>query len=152
MWRIWWTPNNASKWQMGFNLAFKGLSTTPWRFVRTGGVYPNIYNPQQWMSGQLHIIAIPLESPQYLLYEKICLCQSETLILSHPVHSYSVYTIKWFAYCVHNKWYRQCAQQLFFILIYFKSTSTMGMYKFKCCAFMCEIWVWKKICLCTNFW
>jgi hypothetical protein len=25
MWRIWWAPNNASKWQMKFNLAFKGL-------------------------------------------------------------------------------------------------------------------------------
>ena len=25
MWRIWWAPNNASKWQMGFNSAFKGL-------------------------------------------------------------------------------------------------------------------------------
>jgi len=24
-WRIWWAPNNTSKWQMGFNLAFKGL-------------------------------------------------------------------------------------------------------------------------------
>jgi hypothetical protein len=24
-WSIWWAPNNASKWQMGFNLAFKGL-------------------------------------------------------------------------------------------------------------------------------
>jgi len=24
-WRIWWAPNNASKWQMGFNVAFKGL-------------------------------------------------------------------------------------------------------------------------------
>jgi hypothetical protein len=24
-WRIWRAPNNASKWQMGFNLAFKGL-------------------------------------------------------------------------------------------------------------------------------
>jgi hypothetical protein len=22
-WIIWWTPNNASRWQMGFNLAFK---------------------------------------------------------------------------------------------------------------------------------
>jgi hypothetical protein len=26
MWRIWWTPNNASKWQMGFNSALKGLN------------------------------------------------------------------------------------------------------------------------------
>jgi hypothetical protein len=25
-WRIWWASNNASKWQMGFNSAFKGLS------------------------------------------------------------------------------------------------------------------------------
>ena len=25
-WRKWWTPNNASKWQMGFNSAFKGLT------------------------------------------------------------------------------------------------------------------------------
>ena len=24
-WKIWWAPNNASKWQMGFNLAFTGL-------------------------------------------------------------------------------------------------------------------------------
>ena len=26
MWRIWWAPNNASRWQRGFNLAFKGLT------------------------------------------------------------------------------------------------------------------------------
>jgi len=24
-WRIWWDPNNDSKWQIGFNWAFKGL-------------------------------------------------------------------------------------------------------------------------------
>jgi len=27
MWRIWWAPNNASKWQVGFNSAFKELAT-----------------------------------------------------------------------------------------------------------------------------
>jgi hypothetical protein len=26
MWKIWWAPNNASKWQMGFNSAFKWLT------------------------------------------------------------------------------------------------------------------------------
>jgi len=26
MWRIWWALNNASKWQMGFNSAFKELN------------------------------------------------------------------------------------------------------------------------------
>jgi len=25
-WRIWWAPNNASKWQMGFNSAFQKLN------------------------------------------------------------------------------------------------------------------------------
>ena len=27
-WRIWWASNDASRWQMGFNSAFKGLSPT----------------------------------------------------------------------------------------------------------------------------
>ena len=27
-WKIGWAPNNASKWQMGFNLAFKGLRSS----------------------------------------------------------------------------------------------------------------------------
>ena len=25
-WKIWWAPNNASRWQVGFNSAFKGLT------------------------------------------------------------------------------------------------------------------------------
>jgi hypothetical protein len=35
-WRIWWAPNNASKWQMGFNLAFEGLM---WVGVVTNACY-----------------------------------------------------------------------------------------------------------------
>ena len=27
-WKIWWAPNNVSRWQIGFNLAFKGLRWT----------------------------------------------------------------------------------------------------------------------------
>jgi hypothetical protein len=26
-WSIGWAPNNANRWQMGFNLAFKGLNS-----------------------------------------------------------------------------------------------------------------------------
>jgi hypothetical protein len=40
LWRIWWAPNNVSKWQMGFNSAFKRLKneksytfTPQWAFV-----------------------------------------------------------------------------------------------------------------------
>jgi len=29
MWRIWWAPNNARKWKMGFNSALKGLKVNP---------------------------------------------------------------------------------------------------------------------------
>jgi len=32
-WRIWWAPNKASRWQVGFNLAFKGLTT--WVILKT---------------------------------------------------------------------------------------------------------------------
>ena len=31
-WRIWWTPNNASKWQMGFSWVFNGLIGN-WRLL-----------------------------------------------------------------------------------------------------------------------
>jgi hypothetical protein len=33
-WRIWWVPNNASKWQMGLNSAFKGLNRRGRQFSR----------------------------------------------------------------------------------------------------------------------
>ena len=42
-WRIWWAPNNASKWQMGFNSEFKGLkyqerfSRNYWHLLTSGG-------------------------------------------------------------------------------------------------------------------
>ena len=34
MWRIWWALNNACKWQMGFNLAFKGLNRKIFLLIR----------------------------------------------------------------------------------------------------------------------
>ena len=42
MWRIWWAPNNASKWQMGFNSAFKGLIEVGRRY----GVEINVEKPK----------------------------------------------------------------------------------------------------------
>jgi hypothetical protein len=32
-WKIWWAPNNAKNWQMGFNLAFRGLSCWERRLI-----------------------------------------------------------------------------------------------------------------------
>jgi len=38
-WRIWWVPNNASKGQMEFNLAFKGLKFISYLTVNTCLMY-----------------------------------------------------------------------------------------------------------------
>jgi len=42
-WRIRWAPNNASRWQMGFNSAFKGLNlvdrTTSSKNITGFGIY-----------------------------------------------------------------------------------------------------------------
>jgi hypothetical protein len=35
-WKIWWAPNNASKWQMGFNSVFKGLNIMPRKWTEKG--------------------------------------------------------------------------------------------------------------------
>jgi len=34
MWGIWWAPNNASRWQMEFNMLFKGLNRRGRQFSR----------------------------------------------------------------------------------------------------------------------
>jgi len=44
-WRIWWAPNNASKWQMGFSSAFKGLiinTTGMTNLMTTPSMYTHI--------------------------------------------------------------------------------------------------------------
>jgi len=72
-WRIWWAPNNAGKGQMGFNSAFKGLtsSTTISVFSRGTPLHmewwvhsarsnielnsPNIYRSEKYLEWQLYI-------------------------------------------------------------------------------------------------
>ena len=53
-WRIWCAPNNASRWQMGFNRAFKGLSPKIYG-ARTETVYTKhlwgLRQPVQWVPG-----------------------------------------------------------------------------------------------------
>ena len=61
-WRIWWAPNNASKWQMGFNSAFKGLNQSGLR-VKTrytrwclSNVYWIVHHCNSWgMKNQLDV-------------------------------------------------------------------------------------------------
>jgi hypothetical protein len=50
MWKKWWTHNNASKWQMEFNSAFKGLISHP----NFGSVYicnqESIYTSREYLN------------------------------------------------------------------------------------------------------
>jgi hypothetical protein len=54
-WRMWWAPNNASKWEMGFNLAFKGLNVA----VLASKVYlATLKNSEVWLYRRLfHFIS-----------------------------------------------------------------------------------------------
>jgi hypothetical protein len=46
-WRIWWAPNNASRWQMGINTAFKGLVQNI--LIITGKIYKKCTSePRLW--------------------------------------------------------------------------------------------------------
>jgi hypothetical protein len=46
-WRIWWAPNNASKWQIGFNSAFKGLMTIKIYFLN---LHLDFFSRKSWCS------------------------------------------------------------------------------------------------------
>jgi hypothetical protein len=50
--RIWRAPNNTSKWQMGFNLEFKGLMAFSWWGEHGAGKYLEflvfLYNGMQF--------------------------------------------------------------------------------------------------------
>ena len=57
-WRIWWAPNNASRWQMGFNSAFKGLIGT------TKADWPIGLSPQ---SRNQQLYTLPPRSPDFVV-------------------------------------------------------------------------------------
>jgi len=65
-WRIWWAPNNASKWQMRFNSTFKGLNKCnknnghfTWN---TPYIYFNLLTPNDDSSGR----TTPLTSKRFI--------------------------------------------------------------------------------------
>jgi len=51
-WRIWWAPNNAIRWQMGFNLAFKGL-------IHCFNAFINFYSWQRPVSSSTTSLPVP---------------------------------------------------------------------------------------------
>ena len=57
-WRIWWAPTNASKWQMGFNSAFKGLRQKHCVLTENWACFTWMHWPS--LSGQHHILSSQL--------------------------------------------------------------------------------------------
>ena len=51
-WRIWWAFNNASRWQMGFNWAFKGLNAGTSVQLRRGRQHVRNYRSVQCTEGK----------------------------------------------------------------------------------------------------
>ena len=86
-WKIWWAPNNASRWQMGFNLAFIGLTATTrlshhmphattrcgclktvttrnfglWRFLKRHDALQSFFpiNERFWSLSSTHTLVVP---------------------------------------------------------------------------------------------
>ena len=50
-WRIWWAPNNASGWQMGFNSAFKGVKCPVNLILLTWRIWWAPNNASRWQMG-----------------------------------------------------------------------------------------------------
>ena len=71
-WRIWWVPNNASKWQMEFNPAFKGLIAI--NFYRDQELFKNL-NYILWNSFTLLLLLLTSRInlwPVNFLYKSHC--------------------------------------------------------------------------------
>jgi hypothetical protein len=69
MWKIWWAPNNASKWQMGLNSAFKGLISVP-ALQHNSALNYLLYAPPPV---SIHTLILPSLIPQHfsLHYQKL---------------------------------------------------------------------------------
>jgi len=50
-WRIWWAPNNASRWQMGFNSTFEGLKCPLTLIPLTWRIWWAPNNASRWQMG-----------------------------------------------------------------------------------------------------
>jgi len=56
-WRILWAPNNASKGQMGFNLAFKGLKSCSLKFKYSQSIFNLLSQKHLFMFFEITIVS-----------------------------------------------------------------------------------------------
>jgi hypothetical protein len=74
-WRKWSTPNNASKWQMGFNSAFKGLNSST-KIVKYTYYFKCLQDWQHTYNvslGHIHATTVALEEQLVVHILSVCL-------------------------------------------------------------------------------
>ena len=70
-WRIRWAPNNASKWQMGFNSAFKGLRWLTYIFSLTIPTVFQVFHECFWNMRYIILLQALPWPKQFTLYISI---------------------------------------------------------------------------------
>ena len=60
-WKIWWAPNNASRWQMGFNSAFEGTRRNRWSgyVARMRFKSPHIWS--NYLNERTHLLDVVID-------------------------------------------------------------------------------------------
>jgi len=107
MWRIGWAPNNASKWQMEFNLAFKGLR----EHCKQRVITPNTYSfwPGETVSFKMHF-------SWWIIKAKICTVVAVNTYCFMLQHRFAVtygrmkFVVAWH----NNEWHRHLQLQILF--------------------------------------
>jgi hypothetical protein len=105
-WKIWWAPNNASKWQMGFNSGFKGLMTLSETQTTQCQVHTaKVSRFSQWCDWRLHsskmwccITNYPV-TQHHRPEEQVLSSDHYDCILHALRHSYSRFTEAHLALC-----------------------------------------------------
>jgi len=96
-WRIWWAPNNASKWQIGINSAFKGLIWMlilwkSWHFCSQGTwlqVWEVLQKGLQDVSTLITVVNYDLLSlfQQIVQLWRVLMCLA---VLQHPLKNWRI--------------------------------------------------------------
>ena len=103
-WRIWWVLNNASRWQMGFNLAFKGLKqlainsmpdeSSTYHHNNLIKIHLNIILPSMSRSPNWQLAPLPSASHTLFISPYLILLPSKYLLM---ITNYGVPWFKTFA-------------------------------------------------------
>ena len=103
MWRIGWAPNNASKWQVGFNSAFKGLKQNKYIpiYIHQDATLHSLFisgNCSTCFGGYLH----PSSGAHTTVSTASGICHTVTATCRHRERVETGLSVLWVAYATHS--------------------------------------------------